>query len=412
MKILHVNKFYFLKGGSEKYMFELARKSEAAGHKNMFFSMEDRRNVPSGYSGHFVSNVDFNEMTLARKLRTAPRVLYFFEARKKIEALIRRERPDITHLHNIAHQISPSILHSLRKYNIPAVQTLHDYKLICPTYYLFSNGMNCEKCKGGRYYNAVLSRCTKGSLAASLLNCAEMYAHRIMRVYDSIDFFIAPSRSVRDKMAEFGVDPARLVYLPHFIDSSAYTPDYGHSGHILYFGRLSPGKGLNTLIDAMKGLDRIRLKIIGEDPREKGLRERVAKERINNVEFLGYKAGEELKEEMGRAMFIVVPSVHYEIFGLVILEAFAMGKPVVGSDLFAIPELVRDGVTGLTFEPGNAEDLRAKIKYLADNPGKIVEMGKNARRFAENEMSFERHYLKLLEVYERAISLRGRKRTL
>ena len=164
MKVLLVNKYFYLKGGPERHISKISKILEAKGHQAIPFSMQDERNEPTPYAKYFVSRVDFNSpMPLGDKLRMVPRVVYFLEAKRKIEALIKEAKPDIAHLHNIAHQISPSVLHSLKEFDLPVVQTLHDYKLICPTYNMVARGRICERCKGHRYYQAVLQRCNKGS---------------------------------------------------------------------------------------------------------------------------------------------------------------------------------------------------------------------------------------------------------
>jgi glycosyltransferase involved in cell wall biosynthesis len=207
---------------------------------------------------------------------------------------------------------------------------------------------------------------------------------------------------MRDMVREMGFK-GEVRHLPNFIHADSFRPSYAwENGNIVYFGRLSNEKGLGTLIEASKGLD-VEVKIIGDGPLRNSLIFRVKNEKIKNVKFLGYKIGGELHRELRKSMFAVLPSECYENNPRSVMEAFALGKPVIGSRIGGIPELVRDGETGLTFEPGNVENLREKIKYLKENPNKITEMGKNARRFVEENLNPEKHYTELIKTYQRAI---------
>ncbi|MFQ6082628.1 MAG: glycosyltransferase family 4 protein [Candidatus Aminicenantia bacterium] len=404
MKILLVNKFFFLKGGAETSFFDTAEILQANGHKVVFFSMMHLENLDSLYSKYFVSRIDFeNISSFIHKIKASGRILYSLEARKKLEELMKKEKPDITHLNNIHHQISPSILHTLKKYNLPIVMTLHDYKIVCPVYTMFSKGRTCEKCKGRKYYNCVLMRCCKDSYLKSFLNTLEMYLHHsILHIYDLVDVFISPSKFLKDKIVEMGFN-AKVFHLPNFINVNDFIPSYTwNENTIVYFGRLSYEKGLVTLLSALKGLD-IKCKIIGDGSLKESLKLKVKSEKIHNIEFLGYKFGDELRNEIKSSACVVLPSNWYENNPRAILEAFALGKPVIGSRIGGIPELVKDYKTGLTFEPGNPNDLREKILYLFNNLDKMIEFGKNARKFVEKNFNPEKYYQELMKIYRIAI---------
>lgn len=405
MKFLFCNKFFWLKGGAEVSFFETAKLLESKGHKVVFFSMKHSGNFPSPYEKYFVSKVDYEGGgSICSKIKAAGRLLYSFEAKAKIEKLIKEERPDIVHLNNIHHQISPSILHTFKKWNLPVVMTLRDYKIVCPTYSMLANGKPCEKCKGGKYYWCLINKCTKNSYAKSLVNVVEMYLHhKILHIYDLIDVFISPSKFLKEKLEEMGFKK-KVAYLPNFIDAEDYELEYKYTQKtICYFGRLSKEKGLFTLLDAMKGID-VKLKIIGDGSLKECLRLKVKSENSDNVYFLGYKVREELKNEIKNSMVVVFPSECYENNPRTVLESFALGKPVVGARIGGIPELVKDNETGLTFEPGNTKDLRDKIEILLAKPDKIVEMGKNARKFVEENFKPEKHYEQLMEIYKMAMA--------
>jgi len=404
MKILMVNKFFYLKGGSEGVFFDEAELLKNKAHEVAFFSMNDERNFPTGYSKYFVTNIDYqNTKKFQGKIKGALDILYSLEARKKMSSLLCEDKIDIAHLHNIHHQISPSIIEELKKHKIPIVMSLHDYKMVCPSYSMFADGKTCERCKNGKYYRCFLKKCTKNSFLKSALNVVEMYLHhKLLNIYDLVDVFISPSKFLKEKLKEMGFK-GEVICLPNFINLEDFEPSYDYKERsIIYFGRLSEEKGLFTLVEGVKGID-IKLKIIGDGPLEKELESKVKEDRLDNIFFTGYKKREELKEKIRKSMFMVLPSEWYENNPRTVIEAFALGKPVIGARIGGIPELVQDGITGLTFEPGNVEDLRDKIKYLMSNPEKISEMGRNARKFVEKELNSERHYKQLIEIYQLAM---------
>ncbi len=401
MKVLAANKYYFVKGGAERYFFELARILEERGHEVVPFAMEDERNERTRFSDYFVSHEPFeNETPVFGRLAAAGRVLYSWEARRKIAALVDETRPDVAHLHNIAHQLSPSILHGLRSRGVPVVQTLHDYKLVCPNYQMFVDGETCERCGSFRYYEAVLHRCMRGSLPASMLVALEAYAHRMLGTYlRNVDLFIAPSRSLRDRMIAHGVPGDSIVHLPYSIALDKYTPRYDPDDYGVCFGRLSVGKGLGTLVAALQRAPGLRFKIVGSGPMKGELMERAAG--LPNVEFTGYMTGERLHRVVSDALFAVVPSECYENSPLAVYEAFALGTPVVGSTIGGIPELVVDGETGLHFPTGDAAALAEAMTALMSDRRRAVEMGHAARRRVETEYGPLRHYESITSIYER-----------
>jgi glycosyltransferase involved in cell wall biosynthesis len=399
MRVLLVNKFFFRKGGAESVFFATADLLRSKGHETRFFSMTHESNYPCEDGRYFVSPVGYDSGNIGDKARSAGRLLYSFEAKKRIEQLLADERPDVAHLHNIYHQISPSILHVLKRHRIPTVMTLHDFKMVCPSYSLLSSGKVCEKCGGGRYFNCFREKCMKDSRAKSLLSACEMYLHhRIMKVYDLVDCFLSPSLFLIEKMKEMGFRK-KILYLPNFVDTDCLRPTAGEDRLVIYFGRLSREKGLSTLVTAMKGVEGASFLIVGDGPVRAELEKRIAGEAITNIRLLGYRSGEALRGEIGRAAFGIVPSECYENSPMSILELFALGKPAVGSRIGGIPELIKENERGLLFEPGNPDDLRDKIVSLLNDPEGRQRMGRTARAYVEREMSPEGHYRKLIEIY-------------
>ena len=406
MKILLINKSLYPKGGDAISTITTGNLLSSQGHKVIFWGMSHPLNSEYPYKDYFVSYIDYhNPGSVKKQLRMAVNMLYSFEAKHNIEKLIQIEKPDVVHLNNFAHQISPSILHVFREYKLPTIMTMRDYKLVCPVYTMLLHGKPCERCKQGRFYHCFINKCAKNSFFKSLLNTVEMYLHHdIMHIYDLIDVYISPSKFLKSKCEEMGFK-GKIIYLPNFVRVEDYVPQYGwEENYIVYFGRLSEEKGLFTLIEAVKDIPGLTLKIIGEGPLRSSLELKVESLGLKNIKFLGYKTGHELKEEIKKAMFVVCPSEWYENNPRSIIESFALGKCAIGARIGGIPELVRDNETGLTFESGNPDDLRSKIEYLTKCPDKISEMGRNARELVEKELNAEKHCEKLIEIYKTVIS--------
>ncbi len=403
MKILLANKFYYLKGGAERHLFDLKELLEENGHKTIPFAMQDNKNVNSSYSKYLVSPVNLEKSSFSLEgIKAAGRIIYSFEARSKMEDLIKTEKPDIAHIHNIYHQISPSILTPLKKAGIPIVMTVHDFKLMCPNYIFYTQNRVCERCKKYKYYNCVIHKCVKDSYAASKINMLEMYYHRFLKIYkNNIDLYITPSQFVKDKLIEFGFNRNKIEVLPHFIKQEQIIEQNNYSeNYILYFGRLSKEKGPVVLLKAMQKVKNIKLKLAGTGPQEKELKDYVQKNNMDNVEFLGYLKGEKLKEAILNSLFVIMPSVFYETFGLTVLESYTYGKSVIASNIGALPELVQEGKTGLLFESGNSDNLAQKINKMLQSREKIENMGSMGKEFSK-KFNRDDYYEKIKEIYKR-----------
>lgn len=410
MKILVINKYLYSRGGDAIVTLSTGELLQAYGHDVVFWGMKNPQNRTFPNTDLFIDEVDLNTGGggVKGQLRIAGNMLYSLEAKRKVEELIKRTgKPDLVHLHNFAHQISPSVLHVFRKHNIPCVMTMHDYKLVCAAYSMLSKGAPCEKCAGGAYHQCFLTGCVKGSKAKSLLNTVEMYLHhKILNIYKYIDLFISPSRFLKDKVQSMGFDRPVEV-LPNFINITDYQPRFEAGEQtICYIGRLSSEKGVPTLIEALKLLPQVHLKIIGDGPLRVELETKVTSSGMKNVSFLGHCSGDQLKEEIRTSRFAVCPSECYENNPRSVIETFALGKPVVGARIGGIPELVRDHETGLTFQHGNVTDLVEKITDLMAAPERCVAMGRRARQWAEQELTSDKHYDRLMCLYRRVLDSR------
>jgi len=398
MRILNINKFYYIQGGADRHYFDLIELLEKHGHTVIPFAMQSKKNRPSPYSDHFVRKVDLSQVKFSfQALKNIGRIFYSWQAKRKIKDLIQKEKPDIAHIHNIYHQISPSILGVLKKHKIPIVMTVNDYKLICPNYTLFQHGKICEKCKSHKYYQCFFHKCVKNSYLASLVNTLEMYFHRIFHFYERyVDIFICPSEFLARKLTEWGLPRKKIVTLPYFIEEQ--NPSIIKEGnYVLFFGRLSPEKGLDLLISTTQKLPEIKLKIVGEGPERKRLEDYVQKNHISNVRLVGYKQGEALKKIIQKSRFIIVPSIWQEVFGLVVLESFNSGKTVLASKKGGLAEIIQEGNTGFFFQ--NSAELAKKIQSLYQNREITQKIGQRAKQEIK-KYNPEIYYQKLMKIYQ------------
>jgi glycosyltransferase involved in cell wall biosynthesis len=410
MRILHVNKFLHRKGGSEAYMLELAELQRGAGHEVEFFSMQHPDNEPAPLDRHFPSYIQLNPAPagLAGKLKAAARMVWSSSAAAGIGRVIEEFRPDVAHLHLIHHQLSPSILRPLASRGVPTVMTLHDFKLACPTYLFLDRGKACEACIGGKFQNAVLRRCKNGSVVESALLAGELALHTYLRAYSPVQIFICPSRFIASKMTEAGVFPDRLRVLPHFAQLSGAVPNPAPREGLLFAGRLSVEKGVDLLIEAVASMGpSTTVDIAGDGPQRGELEQLARRIAPGQVHFLGRLSRPQLQARLDAAAVLAIPSRFYENQPMIMMEAFASGMAVVGSDLGGIRELIRPGVDGLLVPPEQPAALAAALTELVSDPARALRMGQAGREKVEREFSVDQHLLGLDRLYAEAAVLAG-----
>ena len=402
MKILQVNKFNYQRGGAEKYFLDISAALAAAGHEVAIFSMRHPNNRPSPWEKYFVSNLDFRRNNLFDLIRTPGRIIYSLEARRKFARLLKDFQPDIIHLHNIYHQISPSILAPAKKRGIPVVMHLHDYKLFCPNYKLYTQGRVCERCHDGHYHHCLQYRCLDDSFFRSLVASVEMWTHhRLCKFYEhGVDLFISPSEFAKKEAVRFAWPAEKITVLPNFAEQPG-VEIAAKSGYLLYFGRLGQEKGVDLILKALEDLPNHHLKIAGIGLEEESLQKMAKKAKIaGRVEFLGFKSGAELQTLVAQAQAVIVPSRWPENMPFSILEALSAGTPVVAARIGGLPEIIRDGENGFLFEAGTASDLAQKINLLASLPADIAALAKQSVQ----HLSLERHRQDLLNIYQQVLN--------
>ena len=402
MQFVFVNNYFYLRGGSERVFLDEIEMLEANGHEVAPFTRHYPENLPSAYSQFFGYHLEYDNVGIRKKLAATIELTYSLECKRKFTQLLEHFKPDVIHAHNIYGRISASVLDVAKAHNIPVVLTLHDYKLICPSYLMLLHGKVCEKCSGRFFYNCLLTRCHRGNLSSSLIYTVESYFNRLFKKYESIRYIICPSRFSLNKHREAGLPESKLIHLPNFIKVRDFEPSFSSGQHVLFVGRLSKEKGVLTLIRAVQDLD-VLVRIVGSGPMRDTYEAYVKEHGILNVTFEGYQSGGALKELYRNAAFLVFPSEWYENAPMTILEAFAYGKPVVGSNIGGIPEMIREGQTGMLFKTGDHLDLREKIKCLLTEPSTAIRMGKLARARVESDYQAGRHYEQLVELYKTTV---------
>lgn len=412
MKIAIVNKFFFLKGGQETLMFQEADMLGNLGHEIAFFSMHHRNNSPDyKYSNYFADYIELSDLgsgfSLNQKLIIAKNFIYNKEVARRFNEFLKDFKPDIIHCHGIAHQLSTSILDIAKEHKIPVVQTLHDYQLVCPNYtFMLSSEKVCAelKCIKGNYYNCILYKCVKKSLPASILSSVEMYINYYKNVYvNTIEKFIAPSHFMYDIMLKSGLIEEKLVYIPNFVSIGDTDMQSQNNHYFLFIGRLSFEKGLLTLLKTFKELPEVKLKIAGTGPLESELKRYQEQNKINNVEFLGFIEGSQIPKYIRNCTAIIIPSEWYENAPMSILEAFSYEKPVIGSQIGGIPEMIIPDLNGYLFIPGDSNDLKKSILKFTQDENLTFKLGKNAKKFVEDKFNKQIHIEKLLELYNSLI---------
>jgi len=399
-KILLVNNYFYRRGGAEAVFLEQMRLFEELGWETAAFAMRHSNNYPSEWEQYFVEEVEFGrEYSAWQKAVRAGRVIFSIEARHKLRHLLSEFRPDVAHAHNVYHHISPSIFGILKGEGIPTVLTLHDLKLACPAYKMFTHDGICERCKGQRLHQVVIHRCVRESRALSALIFVESVLHRLIGAYSrNVDRFVVPSRFYLQKFCEWGWDESSFRYIPNFVALEAFSAQGDVGKAFVFFGRLGPEKGLATLIRAVAKAG-VPLWIVGTGPEEAALR-RLSAELNANVELMGYRRGKDLQSIIGAARAMVLPSEWYENAPMSVMEAYAMGKPVIGAAIGGIPELIAENQTGATFESGSVESLAGVLTTFAETDNaKLKEMGMAGRSWMEKDFSATRHRERLIELY-------------
>ncbi|MBI5370078.1 glycosyltransferase family 4 protein [Candidatus Uhrbacteria bacterium] len=408
MRIILANKFYYPRGGAETYLLSLSYWLSAHGHEVIPFAMQHPENLQTPFAKYFVSqiNTDAHQpLSWLERLHTFGRMMYSLEARRNMATLIFHEHPDLCHIHNIYTQISPSILDTLSDQRVPVVMTVHDHHLISPQYNIWAAGCGPDRRKVG-LVRGTLSRFHQHSYAASFAQVAAYKLHRALKLYArGVKLFITPSAYLKRQLVAGGFPSEHIHVNPYGIDTRTIAPHYEHDGSFLYVGRLSEEKGVELIVTIAKLLPDLRFKIVGRGPHMEFLHRLAIG--VDNVEFLGFRSGEELNMLYRNACALLVPSRVHEVFPLTILEAMAYGKPVIASHVGGIPEIVQDRSNGFLVSPTDVYGWTEAILRLAYDQTLQQNFSRSARASVEEQFRLDDHYRRLLTIYQEVMPRQG-----
>ena len=389
MRILMVHNYYQQPGGEDVVFAAEADLLRRYGHSVLEYTEDNAR---------------INGMN---RFRVAVQTIWSSPSRERILKLMRAERPDVIHFHNTFPLVSPSVYSACRELDIPVVQSLHNPRLLCPAATFYRNGQICEDCLGKTIpWPAMLHGCYRGSRMQTAGVASMLIVHRWLKTWAKhIDAYIVFTEFYRQKFIKGGLPEDKLIVKPHFIfpDPMKKTPALGPQA--AFIGRLQPEKGVLTLLRAWQRAPVIPLRIVGEGPLKNEVQSFINAHGLDNISVSGHLDRDSVMAIIKQSRFLVWPSEgHYETFGLVAVEAFACGVPVIASRAGAMAEIVEDGRTGLLFNPGDPEDLAAKVRWAVEHTDAIAQMGENARSEYESKYTAEKNYEMLLGIYEKVIT--------
>ncbi len=366
MRILEINKFYNAKRGADKQFLDVIDLLEKDGHQVAAFSMWQTDNKPSIWSKYFLSSVGYGDaFSFWQKIGGVFRMFYSLEAKRKINAIMDDFKPEIVHIHNIYHQMSPAILFEIKKRNIPIVMTVHDFKIINPNHSLRLNGKAYERCANKKYYQCFLDKAIKNSYAKSFLASAEMYWHGWLGTYEkNIDLYIAPSQFTKSILIKWGIEEGKIFVLPHFISTSNNEDEkqniyFATEKFAIYPGKISKEKGVDLLCDVFKDIKGMKLYLAGE------IEEGFEIPTNANIRHLGFLNAAQLRRYLESAKCVVSGSQLPETFGLIALEALSNGKPFIGFNVGAYGEIIENSVDGAIVE--NQTEFISAIEEIAQD---------------------------------------------
>ncbi|MBE7019082.1 MAG: glycosyltransferase [Ruminococcaceae bacterium] len=398
MKILMVNKFLYSRGGCENYMLYLAEHLTKLGHEIEFFGMYDENNTVGNSVGLYTQNMDFHSKGVARFLYPF-KIIYSFEAKKKIMQVIDDFQPDIVHMNNINFQLTPSMIYGIKKKGIPVVQTVHDYQMICPNHLLYNFDKNeiCEKCLKGAYMGCIKNKCIHDSRVKSIIGAIEARLYSLLGTYKKVDLYISPSYFLEQKLLS-----AKKLYkgktktIHNFINKEQFScQESNYENYIAFAGRLSKEKGVELLAETAKLLPEYTFMVAGDGPDKHLL------ENIENVKLVGFLSGQKLIDFIAKAKVLAVPSIWYENCPLSILEAQCMGVPVITMNHGGMAELIEDGVTGILVKESTPQEFAAGLQRALASDEYCNSLRENCKNAREQILSVEEYAKILMEEYKK-----------
>lgn len=399
MRILLVNKFHYLRGGSEKYYFELAKLLKSHGHTVAFFSMKNENNIKTGDREYFVDEIDMNTGSKFEALN----VIYSKKNKALMEKALEEFKPDIVHINNFQRQLSASIIDAVKEKNIPLIMTAHDLNPICPASIMLYNGEVCEDCITKGYTSCIKKKCIKNSMLKSVLGYIEKKYYDLHKMFCKVDCIISPSEFNKNQLLKGKLKCNDITVIHNFVNETKKT-NYTLGDCAFYFGRLSREKGILNLVEAINNIPGARLIIAGDGPERENIQAYIKEHKLENrITLLGYLNQNDIRENIRKCRFVAVPSIWYENCPYSILETMEIGKPIIGSRIGGIPELIQDGINGFTYEHNDVSELTNKLIKMFSNDEMIKQFSKNSKQIFIENYSAETYYNKLMTVYNKYI---------
>lgn len=360
--------------------------------------------------GHYVirlnpSNDEFDKSMFLKKISIVFQIPWSVNSYLEIKKIIKKEKPDIVHVHNFFPLLSPSIYHAVKSAGVHVVQTLHDFRFFCPMAFFLREGNICIECKDSGPLRSIRSGCFKKSKIQTVPVAIMLKLHHWLKTFkEKIDAYICLTESQKRIFIDGGFDKERLFIKPNFVDDTHKIEKDSKGDYAVFIGRLGEEKGIETLIKAWKDLEGVPLKIVGSGPDADKFKKLAQRINIHNIEFLGYRPHIECMNILAGARFLIMPSIWYETFGLTIVEAFSHYKPVIASNLGAMADIISDGMTGLLFKPKDFEELSKKARWLWNNHEECLRMGQNARKEYEAKYTPKKNYEMLMGIYTKVLA--------
>lgn len=400
MRILLVNKFHYLRGGSEKYYFELAQLLKSKGHTVGFFSMKHEENITTGDAEYFVEEIDLNTGSKLKALD----VIYSQENKRLMAKALEEFKPDIVHINNFQRQLSASIIDAIKEKNIPIVMTAHDLNPICPASIMLYNGEVCDDCITKGYAQCIKKKCVKGSTLKSTLGVMEKKYYDIHKVFRKIDCIISPSEFNKNQLVNGKLKYNEIVALHNFVNESERN-DYVLGDYAFYLGRLSKEKGILNLIEAIGDIPNAKLLIAGDGPERERIEAYISEHKLDGrITLLGYQNQDSIHKYITNSRFVVIPSICNENCPYSVLEAMEIGKPIVASRIGGIPELIADGENGYLYKADDINELKEKLTLLLDDDEKVNSFAQKSRELYESYYSPDSYYNELIKIYNKVMS--------
>ena len=400
MRILLVNKFHYLRGGSEKYYFELAQLLKSKGHTVGFFSMKHEENITTGDPEYFVEEIDLNTGSKLKALD----VIYSQENKRLMAKALEEFKPDIVHINNFQRQLSASIIDAIKEKNIPIVMTAHDLNPICPASIMLYNGEVCDDCITKGYAQCIKKKCVKGSTLKSTLGVMEKKYYDIHKVFRKIDCIISPSEFNKNQLVNGKLKYNEIVTLHNFVNESERN-DYVLGDYAFYLGRLSKEKGILNLIEAIGDIPDAKLLIAGDGPERERIEAYISEHKLDGrITLLGYQNQDSIHKYITNSRFVVIPSICNENCPYSVLEAMEIGKPIVASRIGGIPELIADGENGYLYKADDINELKEKLMLMLDNDDKVNRFAQKSRELYESYYSPDSYYNELIKIYNKVMS--------